>query len=76
LLVDRIDGHLMILSVVITPGTDLPRLPPNGLGMSRPASQGEYRGKLGIRLAGIGRRSPAPRGGASRSEAEGDPSSC
>jgi len=34
----------------------------NGLKVSRPASQGQYRAELNTRLVGIGRRSPAPTG--------------
>jgi len=33
--------------------------------MSRPASQGQYRTKRNLRLAGIGRRSPERSGGGS-----------
>jgi len=48
-------GREQLIVVEISLGSDncpRVRLPPNGLEMSRPASQGQYRAKLNTRLAG------------------------
>jgi hypothetical protein len=50
-------------------------VPPNGLEMSRPASQGKYRAKAKHPAGRDRSKIPGPQG-ASRSEAEGAPSSC